>query len=223
MKLTITRAASFIVAGGALFVLAGNSAADNSTPRLHPVEEVCIVYKSTGPMMSGTTTRCHRDYAYEVYEIQKLKIGFAGMTQSQNQHTITIGDTIYAINLDTMTGTQTANPMYEGLVSSMENSTPEEMSAAFIAGMGFTPNGQSKTIAGTDCNVYTSMQMGTVCLTADGLMLEQEFMGTGQIAESVSIGDGGADANYTLYQTVPITEGPDLSNGLQGILEQMGQ
>lgn len=54
-------------------------------------------------------------------------------------------------------------------------------------------------------------------------MLEQEFMGTGQIAESVSTGDGGADANYTLYQTVPITQGPDLSNGLQGILDQLGQ
>ena len=71
------------------------------------------------------------------------------MTQTQNQHTITIGDTIYAIDLQTNTGTKTTNPMYAGLASAMENSTPEEMSATFIASMGFSPTGESKTIANT--------------------------------------------------------------------------
>ena len=107
----------------------------------------------------------------------------------------------------------------------MANSDSDDMTAAFLAAMGFSPNGQSKTIADTDCNVYNSAQMGTVCLTDDGLMLEQDFMGNRQVALTVSYGDGGTDENYTLYQNVPITDGPDLSNGIdiQGLIDQYGQ
>ena len=197
--------------------------ANDATPRLHPTEKACVTYESSGQMMSGTTTRCHRDYAYEQYEIQNTEIGFAGITQQQNQHTITIGEWIYAIDLQTNTGTKTANPMYDGLVSALEDSSSEEMTATFMSAMGMNATGETKTIADTSCNVYTSMQMGSVCMTDGGLMLEQSFMGNTQTATNVSIGDGGDDANYTLYQTVPITDGPDLSNGLQGLMDQLGQ
>ncbi len=197
--------------------------ANDATPRLHPTEKACISYETSGQMMNGTTTRCHRDYAYEQYEIQNTEIGFAGITQQQDQHTITIGEWIYAINLQTNTGTKTANPMYDGLVSALDGSSPEEMSATFMSAMGMTATGETRVVADTNCNVYTSAQMGSVCMTDGGLMLEQEFMGTTQIAVSVSIGDGGDDANYTLYQSVPITDGPDLSNGIQGLIDQFGQ
>lgn len=223
MKLSNYRIALVCLTSGTCLVLGGVSAAEDSTPKLHPVEKACIVYESTGQMMNGEITRCHRDYAYEVYEIQTLQMGFAGITQTQNQHAITIGDTIYSINLDTMTGTQTINPMYAGLVSALQDADPDQMATAFMSGMGFTPNGQKKTIESTDCDVYSSAQLGTVCMTPDGLMLEQSFMGNVQIATTVSIGDGGDDANYTLYQNATITQGPDLSNGLQGILDQLGQ
>ena len=199
--------------------------ASDATPILHPVEAACIDYEMSGQMMSGTTTRCHRDYAYEQYEIQNMSVGFGGFTQAQNQHTITIGNMIYAIDLSTNTGTQTVNPVYDGLVSALEDSSPEEMGAAFINAMGYTASGQSKTIAGVNCGVYNSAQLGSVCLTDDGLMLEQSVMGTTTIATSVSIGDGGDDANYTLYQNVPISQGPDLSNmpDLQNLLQGFGQ
>ena len=223
MKLSNHRRVLAYLTSGISLVFGGISVADDSTPMLHPVEKACIVYQNSGQMMSGEITRCHRDYAYEAYEIQTLQMGIAGFTQTQNQHAITIGDTIYSINLDTMTGTQTVNPMYAGLVSALQDSDPDEMATAFMSGMGFTPNGQSKTIEDTDCDVYSSAQLGTVCMTPDGLMLEQIFMGNVQIATSVSIGDGGDDANYTLYQNVPISQGPDLSNGLEGILDQLGQ
>ncbi len=223
MKITIFGISISRIAGGIFLLFGGIVAADDSTPQLHPVEAACIVYTSTGQMMNGEITRCHRDFAYETYEIQVLQIGFGGFTQTQNQHAITIGDTIYSIDLDAMTGTQTVNPMYAGLVSALQNSDPDQMATAYMSGMGFAPNGQSKTIQDTDCDVYNSAQLGTVCMTPDGLMLEQSFMGNVQIATSVSIGDGGDDANYTLYQNVPIAQGPDLSNGLQGILDQIGQ
>ena len=197
--------------------------ANDATPKLHPTEAACITYESSGQMMTGTTTRCHRDYAHEVYEIVNTNISFAGITQSQNQHTITIGEWIYAINLETNTGTKTKNPMYDGLVSALKDSSPEEMTAVFLNAMNMTDTGQSKTVVGVSCRVYTSAMMGTVCLTDGGLMLEQSFMGSTQIATDVAIGESGADENYTLYQSVPITEGPDLSNGLQGLIDQMGQ
>ncbi len=210
-------------AATATILLTAQAQANDSTPRLHPTEAACVTYETTGPMMTGDTTRCHRDHAYEQYEIVNTNISFAGVSQSQNQHTITIGEWIYAINLQTNTGTKTQNPVYDGLVSALEDSSPEEMTPVFLNAMGMTANGQSKTVAGVDCNVYTSAMMGTVCITNGGLMLEQEFMGTTQIATNVSIGDGGEDENYTLYQNVPITDGPDLSNGLQGLIDQMGQ
>jgi len=202
---------------------ASSLSANDSTPRLHPTEKACISYETTGQMMNGTTVRCHRDYAYEQYEIQNTEIGFAGITQQQNQHTITIGEWIYAINLQTNTGTKTANPMYNGLVSALEDSSPEQMSSTFMSAMGMSATGETRVVADTECNVYTSAQMGSVCMTNGGLMLEQEFMGTTQVAVSVAIGDGGDDANYSLYQSVPISDGPDLSNGLQGLMDQLGQ
>lgn len=228
MRNKIANAIAIILTGGGL-VLASTISIADSTPQLHPVEAACVEYELTGQMMNGTSTRCHRDYAYEAYEIQNMEVGFGGFNQTQNQHNITIGDTIYAIDLQTNTGTKTTNPMYAGIVDAMQNSSAEELSATYMSNMGFTPNGQSKTIADTECNVYSSMQLGTVCMTDDGLMLEQDFMGNKQIAVSVSIGDGGDDENYTLYQNVPITEGPDLSNGLEGLegleglMEQLGQ
>ena len=197
----------------------------DETPKLHPLEAACIDYEMTGQMMNGTTTRCHRNYAYEQYEIQDAKVGFGNFTQSQKQHNITIGDTIYAIDLSSNKGTKTKNPMYDSIASSLENQSAEEMGAAFVSAMGFTPTDAEKTIADTVCKVYNAQQMGTVCLTDDGLMLEQSFMGNITTATNVVVGDGGADANYTLYQNVTITDGPDLSNGfnLQDLMNQAGQ
>ncbi len=208
----------------ALLVAAPAAQADK-TPRLHPTEAACVFYESSGQMMNGTITHCHRDHAYEQYEIQNTEIGFAGITQTQNQHTITIGEWIYAIDLSTNSGTKTKNPFYQGIVDALDDSSSEDMTAAFMDAMAMTATGQTKMIANTQCSVYNSSMMGTVCMTDGGLMLEQSFMGMTQTATSVSIGDGGDDANYALYQTVPITEGPDLSNGInvQDLMNQMGQ
>lgn len=199
--------------------------ASHASPKLHPIKEVCVTYEMTGQMQNGSTTRCHRDYAYEQYEIQNITVGIAGFTQTQHQHTITIGDTIYAIDLTKNTGTKTTNPMYQGLADSMEGKDPQEMSDAFIQSMGFTPTGTSKEIVGHKCNTYNSAQLGTVCLTEDGLMLEQNFLGNVTTATSVSVGDSGDDANYELYKNVTITEGPDLSQGfnMESLQDLMNQ
>ena len=210
---------SVCVAAGALTAPA---LANNATPVLHPVDAACVTYEITGSMMNGATTRCHRDHGYEQYEIENLSVGLGGFTQEQNKHTITIGDTIYAIDPATNTGTKTKNPLYDNVVAALENTTPEEMGAAFVAAMGFSPTSTVKTIANNQCTVYNSAQLGAVCLMDNGLMLEQSFMGNTYTATEVTIGSGGDNANYAAYQNVTITEGPDLSNGLQGLMEQLG-
>ena len=204
---TILSAAALIAA------LAMPAFADPATPKLNPVDEVCIDYTTTGQMQSGESTRCHRDFGYEMYEIMAMTIGIGAFGQTQNTHTITIGETIYNINLENNTATKTTNPMYQGMLNALDGSSPEEMSAAMMAQMGLSPTGTSQTIAGQTCNVFSSQMMGSVCFTQDWLMLEQSFMGTTQRATRV-VYNGGDAANYTTYQTMTVTDGPDLSNGL---------
>jgi len=184
------------------------SAADDSTPKLHPIEAVCIEYDMSGQMQQGKSRQCHRDYAYEQFIIQESKVSFGGFSQAQNTHNIVIGDTIYAIDLSTNTGTKMVNPMYDGIVNAMQDSNAEDMAEVFITAMGFVATGSSKTIAGAQCQIYSSDTIGTMCITDDGLMLEQSVMGNTQIATNVTIGDSGDDADYLLYQSVPITDAP---------------
>ncbi len=204
------------VRNAALFALAAAfpfaSVSADDTPNLHPLEAACVEYEVSGDLQTGTVTKCHRDYGYEQYEIQMLTMSIAGMSQSTSQHNITIGDTIYAFDLSTNTGTKTINPMYEDIVASMQNTSPEEMGKSMVAAMGFAPTGETETVAGETCDVYASPQLGSTCLTAGGLVLRQSVFGDVRIATSVAIGDGGDDANYRLHETVPITDGPDLSN-----------
>ena len=197
---------------GLLIAFTSSAITFAAPPKLHPIEEACVTYAMSGQMQNGAITRCHREHGHEQYGIQQITIGIAGFTQSQNTHNITVGDTIYAINLEKNTGTKTKNPMYESLVSSMQGNDAEEMSDSFISAMGYSHTGETKTIAEHECDVYNSAQAGTLCLTTEGLMLEQTILGNATTAVSVAIGESGDDANYTLFERVSITEGPDLSN-----------
>lgn len=212
--MTTARLLSTAVLAFALMPAAGARA---DTPVLHPLKAACVEYEVSGQLQSGSLVRCHRAHGHEQYEIQKVEISISGFKQKTNQHAITIGDTIYAINLDTMQGTKTKNPMYEQIVSSMQNTSAEEMGQRFISAMGFRATGKTKSVAGETCEVYKSAQLGTACIMPNGLMLETSVMGMVQTATGVTIGDGGDDANYKLHETVPITDGPDLSNILKGL------
>lgn len=122
--------------------------ADAGTPKLHPLEKGCVTYEMSGQMQSGSVTRCHRNYGYESYEIQNVTISMAGFSQTQTSHTITIGDTIYAIDLAAKTATKTKNPMYDGLVKALKNTRPEDMGTAFLDAMSMKSTGEKKTSPG---------------------------------------------------------------------------
>ena len=207
------------LAVGAAFTLPA-AAASPDTPKLHPVEAVCIDYEQSGQMQSGTSTKCHRDFGYEQYEISELTIAMAGFSQSQSTFTVTIGDTIYAIDTDANTATQTVNPMYQGLADAVDTSGSAAVSNAFLSAMGMTPTDQTQTVIGLTCNVYSSSMMGSACFTDDGLLLQQSVMGTEVTATSVSY-DEGVTENYRRHESAAITQGPDLSNGLGGLLDQL--
>ena len=192
------------------------------TPVLHPVEEVCIRFAMTGQLMNGTTLRCHRKYGFEQFEIQDVEMGIGNIKQKQKQHTITIGDTVYAVDKAAMTGTKTQNPMYQTLVEAMKGRSPEEFGRAFMLSMGFAPTGERKSIAGHECEVFSSAGLGGACISPDGLTLEQDALGSKMVAVEIDF-DGGSDENYRLYEQVEIREGPDLSNGLniQDLVKQL--
>jgi hypothetical protein len=201
----------FTVCAAMVCAAVAQSGLAEDTPRLHPLEAACIDYDLTGQMLNGKVTRCHREYAYESYEIQDADMSFGGFKQKQHQNTIVIGNVIYVIDLPTQTGTKSVNPMYDKILASLEGKSPEEMGQAFMTSMGFTPTGETKNIAGHDCKVSSSSMLGTVCMTDDALMLEQSVMGNTRTATRVNIGEGGAEENYTQYTQVPLSDGPDLS------------
>jgi len=120
-------------------------------------------------MQEGTIKRCHQNLAYEQFEIQDVSIGFGSFSQSQNRLNITIGNTIYAIDLSTNTGTKTTNPLYDQLVAALQDTDPDDMADPFIAAMDFTATGATKAIAEATCNVYRSTMTGAMCLMDNGL------------------------------------------------------
>ncbi len=191
-------------------------------PILHPVGGVCIRFNMKGQLMNGTTLRCHRRNGFEQFEIQDIETGIGNIKQKQKQHTITIGDTVYAIDTATMTGTKTINPMYQTIVRAMKGRSPEEFGRTFMTSMGFAPTGESKTIAGIECEVYGAAGLGKNCVSPDALTLEQDVLGNKMTAIEVSY-DGGNDEDYRLYEKIKIRQGPDLSNGLniQDLVKQL--
>lgn len=208
MKTTFTLAAIGLCLGTTTLAHAADQ-------QFHPLEQYCVWYEHTGTMMTGESQMCMRKHGQESFTISQTGISMMGITQNQNTHTITIGDKIYNINLDTMTGTETTNPMYEGL----SNADPEDLTAKIMAGLGLTDTGQDKDIAGVTCNILSSAQMGSACFTDDMIMLEQDIMGNTQTATQVDLDSGGDDANYNLHNSSDVTmsEGPDINQILQGL------
>ncbi|MEM8836776.1 MAG: hypothetical protein AAGE89_01690 [Pseudomonadota bacterium] len=187
----------------------------HAAERFHSIEKMCVEYEMKGQMMNGTIARCHRKHAFEWFEIRDLKTGFGGFTQRQYEHSIAIGDTMYAINPEAGTGTITKNPMYKPFQEALQRSgnRPEAIGQVFFDTMGFQPSGKTKTIAGYQCQEMVSQSAGSMCFTDDFVMLEQSILGNSQVAVKVTMGADGGSENYDLWQKVSLSQGPDLSDG----------
>ena len=193
------RHTSQLLLGGVALAAASACSAD-------PAEATgqCITYEQTGSM-SGQVIECGQDLA-TTYSIETLEMSMLGITQSQNRHVIRRNGEIISWDLDTLMGTRTDDPM-AGVV----NGDPEEVAATFISAMGFSPTGDTKSIVGETCKVYTSAQMGQVCLTEDLLLLEQTFGGVGpasftRTATALDRSSSGDPANYEVPDNVTIQQ-----------------
>jgi len=173
--------------------------------KFHPQQEFCVEYQNSG-MMTGTSINCMRKWGTERVEIEDFRIGIAGISRHEKAHKIYIGDQIYVLDTEKMTGTVTKNPIQEDL----SNTDPIALGKAMMESWNMADTGEDKTIAGMECNVMSSPQMGSVCLTDNLVMLEQSFMGVNRIATSVDLTSGGDDANYTLFEKVELNAGPDI-------------
>ena len=208
----------FIAPASTALVMLASAAAMADTPKLHPIGELCVAYKTGGQMMKGESIQCHRRNAYESYRVETTTIKIPGMTQTQHQTVVTIGPDIYTINQQAGTATKTKNPMYDGMAKS-EGMTP----ADYARSMGMSPDGSTQEYLGIVCNVYRNPQLGEICMTDDGILLRMKMPQMTQTATEVRRGDAGDPAVYDLPNQVRVTEGPDLSQGLQGLMKQYQQ
>jgi hypothetical protein len=202
---------------GAFLALSVSCAAAADMPKLHPIEALCVTYEMSGQMMEGDSVQCHRHYANESYQIQNTTIKIPGMTQTQSQTTVTIGPDIYAINRQAGTATKTKNPMYDGMAKS-EGMSP----ADYAHSMGMSPDGTSQEYLGLTCAVYRNPSLGEICMTDDGILLRMKMPQMTQTATEVRREEGDP-AIYALPSQVRVTEGPDLSQGIQGLMKQYQQ
>ncbi len=161
-----------------LFIAASSSVSLAADTRLHPLEAYWIKYSQEGMMQSGEIVQQCRNWCNEMAETTKTTMSMGGFSQSTNQKSITIRDTIYNVDLDKGTVTKTANPMYDSLVQSLQNSGNDQtaMMQAWLKALGYQSTGNTRTVAGETCTDYTSAQLmgSTTCLTDDGLALYTE-------------------------------------------------
>ncbi len=96
-----------IGASACALALLASPAMAADTPKLHPVEALCVTYQLSGQMMEGTNVQCHRQHGYETYRLETNTIKIPGMTRTTSSTTVTIGADVYAINREAGTATKT--------------------------------------------------------------------------------------------------------------------
>lgn len=198
-------------------MLSAGAAAAGDNPKFHPIEELCVAYEISGQMMEGEALQCHRKHAYESYRVDSMTIKIPGMTQTQRQTTVTIGPDVYAINRETGTATKTKNPMYNDMVGSQGMSP-----ADYAQSMGMSAAGTTQEYLGLTCDVYRNPSLGEICMTDDGIVLRMKMPQMTQTATEVKR-EPGDPAIYDLPNQVRVTEGPDMSQGIQGLMKQYQQ
>ncbi len=92
-------------------------------------------------------------------------------------------------------------------------------SAEYARSMGMTPTGVTEEHLGLTCSVYRSPSIGDMCMTDDGIMLRTKMPQMTMTATEVRRDEGDA-VIYVLPGQVTVTEGPDLSQGIRGMIKQ---
>ncbi len=182
-------------------------------PALHPVESYCATYQ-VGGINKGEFTTCQRQHGHERFEIWDTTMGFGPFKKKDQRHIIYRGAWVFTN--DGTKATRTKNPIYEQLVEQMQSVTPEDIQQRFMNAMQYDPTGEFKKVGDVDCEVNRSAATGSVCLTDDGIMAEQEVMGQWQ---RITLLEKGISGDESLYDPeawpMTIADGPDIGKVLQ--------
>ena len=149
--------------------------------------------------------------------MRDISMNAGGMSIPTRQHIIYEGPQITTVNPDTNTGTVVQNPMYDTMVTAAQNGDHQAVLESIIQALGGSFTGETREIAGVQCNVATSPVLGSLCISQNGQLLEMSMAGgvMNQVATSVEMNTCGDPAMYRVPEGASITEGPDLGTVLQ--------
>ena len=190
------------------------SIADNQ--KFHPLEKYCVTRASSG-MMVGNSVECSCEWGRIRYEHQDLAISVGGVEIPNKQHIIQIESEITTYNPDTRQGTVSQNEMYDVFANSDAADDPMAAMRSSMEAMGSTFTGETKQVAGHDCQIVKNSAIGDMCISDDGLVLEMVVMeGTmTQVATSVDLGTCGDENNYIVPDDITLSDTPDLSEMME--------
>ena len=190
-------------AAAALLAFAGAAQATASDARFYGLESFTVVYESAG-MQTGTKTIHARENGKVRAEISDLQIKMGGMTiPPKKLRTVTNGAEIVTIDLATNTGTRMTNPLYDRMAAGMEGKSGLDVGMDFMKALGGSQTGETRTIAGAACSVWTIPSlMQEHCITDDGITLFTSSnlagMNMSETAVEYRPGDGGPDEAFSL-------------------------
>lgn len=206
---------------GGVMALLVSGAAFADTPKLHPLEKLCVTYELSGEMMEGQHEQCHRQWAYESYRLERTKIKVPGFNHTQSRTVVTIGPDIYSIDREAGTGTKMQNPVYDEMVKASRDN-PEGLVSTYAEAMNMQATGETEEILGRYCKVYANPEMGEACMTDDGILLRMRMPQMAMTAVKVAE-NAGDSAIYDLPGKVRVTAGPALPQNMQEMMKQHQQ
>ena len=210
-----------------VLVLAAESAINGSPVydemhKLHPVESYCIDYTERGTFRGeGWTKICSRNFGAETFSVSySVGEGGNGLTGEKwntlcHLHTIEVGDKVYTIDLVGDAAIMQQNSQLGLKRASAAAYAAEKTLDAYVAPYGYTPTGETDTVAGVPCFEYEHENGAAKACYSKDLLLLRSMFSTGfasheLVATSVSIGETGGDENYRLYESRSILElGPN--------------
>ena len=190
---------------------------------LHPVESYCARYEVSG-VSKGTFSTCQRAWGRERYEQWDTATGFGPFKKKERKHVIYLNEHIFTYDRAAKRpkALRTVNPIYEDLVRHMRGRSPKELQKSFMQAMRYSPTGEQRTVGEVGCTVSRSPTVGEVCLTPDGILVEQRVLGQTQRLIALELGTSGDAALYDPEQWgMPIQDGPDVRKILRGLQDAM--
>ena len=146
--------------------------------------------------------------------------GFGPFKKKERKHVIYLKEHIFTYDRAAKRprALRTVNPIYEDLVRHMRGRSPKELQKSFMQAMRYAPTGEQRTVGEVGCTVSRSPTVGEVCLTADGILVEQRVLGQTQRLTALEMDTSGDTALYDPERwDLPIEEGPDVRKILSGL------